>query len=197
MDRLQLRRTLIRLGALAPLASLGTGRAHAQSMPSDDELRRGGFVFLLRHSRTVSGIGDPPGFRLDQCSTQRNLDDAGREQSRRIGAWFRERRIELHEIRSSAWCRCRDTATLAFGRYEVWPALNSFFAERDPSQEAAQRREVFEQMAKLPANRNAMLVTHQFNISSLVGVSVSMGEGVIARPAGGRLEVVSRFQPGA
>jgi broad specificity phosphatase PhoE len=70
---------------------------------------------LLRHATTTPGFGDPPGFRLDNCVTQRDLTEAGREESRRLGVVFRAREIPVARVRSSRWCRCLETARLAFG----------------------------------------------------------------------------------
>ena len=91
-------------------------------------LRSGGLVVLIRHSATLPGVSDPPGFRMDDCPTQRNLSDAGRAQARRIGQWFRQHGIEPTVIRASPWCRTRETAMLAFGRSEDWPALSNLLA---------------------------------------------------------------------
>ena len=97
---------LAALLALAPLA-------HA-----DDavwaKLKAGGNVLLIRHASTESGLGDPPGFKLGDCTTQRNLNDEGRAQARRIGEWFSARGLKPARVRSSPWCRCLDTAALAF-----------------------------------------------------------------------------------
>src|SRR5688572_17565050 len=79
-------------------------------------LKKGGQVVLMRHAVTTPGVGDPPGFRLDDCSTQRNLTDAGRQDARRVGAAFRARNIVVESVYSSPWCRCVETANLAFGK---------------------------------------------------------------------------------
>src|SRR3712207_523458 len=77
-----------------------------------DRLRRGGLVMLMRHARTEPGTGDPPGFRHDDCSTQRNLDATGRAQARAIGERLRAERVPLGRVLTSRWCRCRETAEL-------------------------------------------------------------------------------------
>lgn len=166
--------------------------ARAQTPGFWDLLRQGGNVVLLRHGITDPGVGDPPEFRLGQCSTQRNLSAEGRAQSRRLGEAFAQQRIALDEVRSSAWCRCVDTAQLAFGRHTVWAPINSFFGgqgERD-----AQTREVLAAVKALRAPANWMLVTHQVNITALTGEGVSMGEVLVTRPAadGNRLRVLAR-----
>ena len=106
------------LGALALLPWLGAHAADDDALAA--ALREGRCAILLRHGQTVPGIGDPPGFRLDTCGTQRNLNDDGRAQARRIGAWFASQKLRPRAVRSSAWCRCKETAELAFGKAEVW-----------------------------------------------------------------------------
>ena len=87
-------------------------------------LREGGLVLALRHA-LAPGTFDPPAFRLGDCSTQRNLDDSGRQQARQIGGWFQAQGLQPAHVRSSPWCRCLDTARLAFGPHETWAALGS------------------------------------------------------------------------
>ena len=87
-------------------------------------LREGGALIAFRHA-LAPGTFDPPGFKPGVCSTQRNLSDEGRAQARRIGEWFGARGLKPARVRSSPWCRCLDTATLAFGRVEPWAALGS------------------------------------------------------------------------
>ncbi|MBW8314969.1 MAG: histidine phosphatase family protein [Hydrogenophaga sp.] len=153
-------------------------------------LRRGGCVVLMRHALTEPGIGDPPGFRLDQCSTQRKLSEAGREQARRVGAAFTRESVPIDEVRSSAWCRCTETAELAFGRHTVWAPINSFFNDATGP---AQTLEVLRAVRGLAAPKNLMLVTHQVNISALTGAFLAMGEVFVTRPtAGDRLPVLAR-----
>src|SRR3954452_15796974 len=79
-------------------------------------LKEGGQVVLIRHALTTPGAGDPPGMQLDDCSTQRNLSEEGREHARQLGAAFRARSISVGRVLSSPWCRCMDTAQLAFGK---------------------------------------------------------------------------------
>jgi broad specificity phosphatase PhoE len=144
-------------------------------------------VLLLRHAQTEPGVGDPPGYLLDQCNTQRNLSDAGREQARRLGAGLRARGLQPQRVRSSRWCRCLDTARLAFGRVEPWPALDSFFDDRGRAD--AQTTELRRALNTWPAGRVEAWVTHQVNISALTGSGAAMGEVLLLR--GG--EVVERI----
>ena len=114
------RRTLLGAGlGLIPWHGWATTGADAEAL-----LRKGGVVVVFRHA-LAPGTFDPPGMRLGDCSTQRNLSDAGRAQARRIGEWFKERQLQPAAVRSSPWCRCMDSATLAFGTTEVWAALGS------------------------------------------------------------------------
>ncbi len=179
---------------LALTAGSAAGLARAQTPdPFWRLLREGGCVVLMRHAQTEPGLGDPPGFTLGQCRTQRNLSADGREQSRHVGEAFRRQDIAIASVRSSAWCRCVDTAQLAFGRHALWPALNSFFQGQGDGD--AQTREVLQTVAAVRAPVNWVLVTHQVNISALTGEYPAMGELFAARPdaaAPGRLKVLAR-----
>jgi broad specificity phosphatase PhoE len=181
--------------ALVLAAGSATGLAHSQAgEPFWRLLRDGGCVVLMRHAQTEPGVGDPPGFTLGQCRTQRNLSDAGRQQSRRVGEAFRREGIALASVRSSAWCRCTDTAQLAFGAHTVWPAINSSFQGQGDGD--AQTREVMAAVAGLRRPANWMLVTHQVNISALTGDFLVMGELFATRPdpaSPGRLKVLARL----
>jgi broad specificity phosphatase PhoE len=182
--------SLLGLALGAPLL----GRAQSTTEPADfwSLLRQGGNVLLMRHAQTESGIGDPPNFKLGDCSTQRNLSEIGREQSRRVAAAFQREKLAPDEVRSSAWCRCVDTAELAFGRHTVWSPINSFFQQ---SGRETQTLEVLQALKSFKAPSNLALVTHQVNISALTGSFVAMGEMLLARPAqltDGRLRVLAR-----
>lgn len=156
-------------------------------------LREGGCVLLMRHAQTEPGVGDPPNFEIGNCSTQRNLSTAGREQARRVGAAFVRERVKVDQVRSSAWCRCVDTAMLAFKQNTVWPPINSFFGT-DTRDE--QTRAVLDAVQGWQAPRNLVLVTHQVNITALTGQGVAMGEILLTRPAkegsGTQLRVLAR-----
>ena len=156
--------------------------AQAQSDDLAARLRAGGCAVLLRHAQTDPGVGDPPGFRLDQCSSQRNLSDEGRAQSARIGQWFMTRGLQPRAVKSSAWCRCQDTADLAFGRHAVWPALNSFFGEDDSK--GAQTAALRAGLARIAARQFEVWVTHQVNITALTGEGMAMGEALIVDTRG-------------
>jgi broad specificity phosphatase PhoE len=172
------------------LAVLFVSGAHADEQLWG-KLRQGGYVVLIRHASTEPGIGDPPGFRLDDCRTQRSLSEAGRGESRRLGDAFRVWNIPVSEVRASQWCRCQDTARLAFGQAAPWPVLNSLF--NDASREPALVAAVNELAAGVRPPRNLVLVTHNFNIRALVGVSPATAEVIVARSDGGKLQLVGRI----
>jgi phosphohistidine phosphatase SixA len=156
-------------------------------------LQGGGHVVLMRHAATVPGIGDPPGFKLGQCSTQRNLSAAGREDAANIGAAFRRHAVPVAHVLSSRWCRCTDTARLAFGRVDAVTMLDSLFTDDD----AARQRKLDDTRAYLAAYKNGgnlVLVTHDVNIRALVGEYASEGEMIVALvQPGGKLQVVGRL----
>ena len=174
----------------APLALLRPP-AFAQAPDFWALLREGGVAVLIRHAQTEPGLGDPPGFRLGQCQTQRKLSAEGRAQAKRLGEAFRRAGVRVDEVRSSAWCRCVDTAQLAFGQATVWPAINSFFRDNGGD---AQTAEVLQALQGLQRPRNWVLVTHQVNIPALTGEVPSMGEVLLARtqPGQTRLQVLAR-----
>ena len=184
---------MLRRRFLAIPALLTGGGLAAAERDLWQRLHEGGYVLLIRHAATHPGIGDPPGFRLAVCSTQRNLSDQGRRDARAIGAAFRKRGIPLGPVLSSRWCRCLDTARLAFGRVEEAPMLDSMFRDS----EAAGRTKVREVLAKVAAYRdkpNLVLVTHDINIRALVNEYVAQGEIVVTRPGPDRLDVVGRLR---
>jgi phosphohistidine phosphatase SixA len=143
-------------------------------------LRDGGQVVLMRHATTTPGGGDPPGFRLGDCTTQRNLSDAGRAEARRTGEEFRRRKIPIGRVLSSQWCRCLETARLAFGKAEAEPALNSAFA--DDRERAKQMEAARKLLAIDPHGPNLVLVTHSTNVAALTGITPEMGEFLVLTP---------------
>ena len=150
---------------------------HANTDALESRLRAGACIVLLRHAQTDAGIGDPPGFRLDQCSTQRNLSPEGRAQATRIGQWFESRKLRPEAVRSSAWCRCKHTADIAFGQHTEWTALNSFFETQDSR--TAQTAQLRAALAALQTGRFEVWVTHQVNISAVSGEATAMGEALV------------------
>ena len=157
-------------------------------------LRTGTAVLFMRHA-TAPGFGDPPGFVLDDCRTQRNLSEDGREQARLVGSFLRRQGIETALVYSSQWCRCLETARLlGFGAVRELPALNSFFAEPQRGPEQTRQLELFFQ--ETVPGRPIILVTHQVNITAVTGVYPASGEMIVYRPApGGGGTVLGRFVP--
>ncbi len=180
------------LVAAVSMGVLGPRPAQASENAAWAALRQGGIV-LFRHANAPGG-GDPTGMRLDDCTTQRNLDEAGRAQSRRIGEAFRSRAIEVGAVLTSQWCRARDTAELAFpGRKRDETAFNSFFgdASKAPAQTADARRILVDWRGP-----GALVVaTHQVNIAALTGISPASGEGVVVKVENGNISVVGRIRP--
>lgn len=158
---------------------LAPGQARADDGAVVRALRSGGVAVFLRHSRTTPGVGDPPGWKLEDCSTQRNLDAEGRAQAKRVGAWFSQKRIVPTVVRNSPWCRTRDTARLAFGRSEDWPALANLFENRAP--EKTNVEQVRRYLATLGKGEIAVLVSHGSSIGAFVGEHPAQGEAVVVR----------------
>jgi broad specificity phosphatase PhoE len=145
-------------------------------------LKGGGQVVLIRHAVTTPGSGDPPGMRLDDCSTQRNLSDEGRQHARRIGEAFRERQIPVDRVLSSPWCRCLETARLAFGKAEVSQPLGNLFGRYENRDlQVRQMRALLRETSK---GANLVLVSHGSTILALTGISPATGEMVIVAPSG-------------
>lgn len=164
----------------------------AQDTPGWAALGANGIV-LFRHA-LAPGTGDPPHFRLGDCATQRNLNPQGRAQARALGERFRARGVQVGAVRTSQWCRARETAELAFpGQVAETPAFNSFFGDapsRGPQTAAA--------LAELAAWRGPgvlVVVTHQVNITALTGVYPASGEGVVLRAEGSGIAVAARLPP--
>jgi broad specificity phosphatase PhoE len=144
------------------------------------QLKAGGQAVLIRHAVTTPGAGDPAGMRLDDCGTQRNLTEEGRAHARRIGEEFRRRGIPVERVLSSPWCRCLETARLAFGKAEVSLPLSNLFGRYGNRE--AQVLEMRKLIKTVPQNGNLVLVTHGSTILALTGVSPATGEMVIVAP---------------
>ena len=155
------------------------------------ELKAGGRVILMRHAITTPGTGDPQGMRLDDCTTQRNLTDQGRQHARQIGDAFRARGVQVERVLSSPWCRCLETARLAFGKAEVWQPLSNLFGRSENEGKQVSELRAFVAQAR---SANTVLVTHGSTIAALTGISPDTGEMVVISPQGaGRLAVRGRL----
>lgn len=169
-------------GGLAALLFLAASPAAAD--PAEEAawtaFARPGTVALMRHAY-APGTGDPKGFRLDDCATQRNLNDEGRAQARATGDAIRRRGIRVAQVVSSPWCRCKETAELlGFGPVATKPWLMSLYAA--PDQEGPRTRELKAFLAALPRDKKTFIVTHQFNIRALVGRPTDSGAMVVVEP---------------
>ncbi|MFN3305472.1 MAG: histidine phosphatase family protein [Roseateles sp.] len=159
---------------------------------------RDGDVLLFRHALAPGG-GDPDGLRLGDCSTQRNLSNAGRDQARRIGEQLRQRLgpLRVTAMWASPWCRTLDTARLAFPDLPVQaqPAFGSFF--RQPEREGPMLRDARQLLAGWRGPGLLVVVTHQVNITGLTDIFPASGEGVALRWTGQALRVLGRLEPPA
>lgn len=179
------------LFALVALAACAPPPAAASPLPQT------GHVLLLRHAY-APGIGDPPGFRLDDCASQRNLDASGRTQATAIGDWLRVQGVRQARVYSSQWCRCQETAQLlGLGPVTPLPALNSFFGQPQARDGTLQALRDF--LARQSADGPLLvLVTHQVNISAVTGDGIGSGGGVLlARQPDDALRVVRTLDFGA
>jgi phosphohistidine phosphatase SixA len=155
-------------------------------------LAGGGQAVLIRHAITTPGVGDPPGMRLTECSTQRNLTDEGRAHARRVGEAFRAQKIPVDRVMSSPWCRCLETARLAFGPPEVWTALSNLFDRPQHRAEQVAQMQTF--IGGLRRSGNVVLVSHGSTISALTGINPDPAEMVVVTPQGGtRFTIAGRL----
>jgi phosphohistidine phosphatase SixA len=155
-----------------------------------------GHVLMIRHA-VAPGSGDPETFRIGDCATQRNLDERGRDQARRIGAWLRANGVPAARVYSSQWCRCLETAArMDIGPVTELPALNSFFERpEDRAPNLAALQAFFERQPH--EGDLIVLVTHYVTIAGVTGIGVSSGEGVLLKLAdGGQLALVRRLSFG-
>jgi len=158
-------------------------------------LAGGGHVAMMRHA-LAPGIGDPANFKVDDCTTQRNLNDEGRAQARRTGEAFRRNGVVVARLLSSEWCRCLETAALLkLAKVESFAGLNSFFEGRNS--EAEQTRAARAMLSRLdPKGRSVMMVTHQVNISALTGEYAQSGAIVVLQLGeAGKFGVVGTIPP--
>lgn len=155
-------------------------------------LREGGQSVLLVHAN-APGTGDPARFDIDDCRTQRNLSDRGRQQARRIGALFAARAEPVETVYSSHYCRAAETARLAFGDrlVETMASLDSIAGHEDTADKA--NEEVIATVRDYTGSGNLVLVTHPENVLALAGVRAREGEAIIVAPQGDGLAVIGRI----
>ena len=176
------------------LCSLMTQSAYANELEIWDKLQGTnpkGYVLLLRHT-IAPGVGDPENFKLNDCSTQRNLSQVGRDDAKAVGDWLKRRDIKISRVESSRWCRAKQTAQLlGIGKVRLNSNLDSLFDSQDPAK-AIQTVRVKKQIVDW-RNKSGLLVLvgHFVNIGAVAGVGVGSGEGVLVKAdSKGRITVV-------
>ncbi len=168
--------------ALAVVMACATTSTTAQASDLSDKLQSPEYVLLMRHTR-APGNGDPANYTLDDCKTQRNLSDEGRKQAMAAGNWLKKQGVQTADVRSSAWCRCKDTAELLqLGPVTVEPALASFFDDMAQAKTQNQKLEKFiATQLKTKGKQALILVTHHVNIYEFVGENIASGDMVVAK----------------
>ena len=157
-----------------------------------DLLKDGNKLVFIRHSY-APGNGDPTNFKLNDCSTQRNLNYEGVYQSKKIGQFFSKNQIQIDRVLSSDWCRCKDTATFAFNRYTTFDALNSFYDSRFENNKNKQIRDLKDYILNWNSEKNLVLVTHFVVISEVLNISASSGEIIVSDK---KFNVIGRYKKG-
>ncbi|MCA0920722.1 histidine phosphatase family protein [Pseudooceanicola nanhaiensis] len=192
LTRSPVHRTLPALAAMFLLAA-ATAPSVAAAGPYD-ALEQPGAQAIMRHAR-APGTGDPAGFALEDCSTQRNLDGTGRAQARATGAALEAAGIRFDHVYASAWCRATETAELMnLGPVSNLPLVDSFWNERAESGPRTQA--LIEEIGSWPEGTRSLMVTHQVNITALTDVFPASGEIVVFRVTkGGKVELLDRIKP--
>ena len=144
-----------------------------------NQLEDGGKLIFIRHAY-APGNGDPAGFNLNDCSTQRNLSDDGRKQAQRIGEFFTKNKIEIDKVLSSEWCRCKETAKIAFKNYSTNSFLNSFYSSKFSKNKDKQVKAFNYYVKNLESKKNLIFVTHYVFISEVLNYGPSSGEIVVS-----------------
>ncbi len=143
-----------------------------------ESLKEGDKLIFIRHA-LAPGNGDPENFELQNCSTQRNLNEIGIQQSKKIGLIFKKNEIKIDNIYSSEWCRCKDTAKYAFDEFEIFDALNSFYDIRFAANEDKQIKDFYEFIDSIDSKNNIVFVTHYVVIGAILNIGTSSGEIVV------------------
>ena len=144
-----------------------------------NELKKGGKLIFIRHAYAPGG-GDPDNFDINDCNTQRNLSNSGREQARNIGDFFKDNNIKIENIYSSEWCRCKETSLIAFNKFENKNFLNSFFSSKFANNKDLQIKNLRKFIKDFDGDENLIFVTHYVVISELLNYSSSSGEIVVS-----------------
>ena len=144
-----------------------------------EELKNGGKLIFIRHAYAPGG-GDPDNFDINDCKTQRNLSDSGRIQSQKIGSFFVKNKILIGKVYSSEWCRCKETAFIAFEKYETKNFLNSFFSKKFANNKKKQIIDFDKFISTWNKEQNLVFVTHYVVISEILNYAPSSGEIIIS-----------------
>jgi len=144
-----------------------------------NELKKGGNLIFIRHAYAPGG-GDPKNFDINDCKTQRNLSNSGRDQAKKIGSYFKKNNIPISKVYSSEWCRCKETASIAFNDFETKSFLNSFFSAQFTKNKDPQMKKLKTFINNWNKNKNLVFVTHYVVISESVNYAPSSGEIVIS-----------------
>ena len=144
-----------------------------------NELQKGGKLIFIRHAYAPGG-GDPDNFDIKDCTTQRNLNDSGRVQSQKIGNFFKKNKISIGKVYSSEWCRCKETASIAFKEYETKNFLNSFFSAKFANNRKKQIIDFDKFLSTWDKDQNLVFVTHYVVISEILNYAPSSGEIVVS-----------------
>ena len=144
-----------------------------------NQLEDGGKLIFIRHAY-APGNGDPNNFNLNDCSTQRNLNSDGRKQARNIGKFFRENKISIYKVLSSEWCRCKETANIAFEKFSTNSFLNSFYSSKYAKNRDKQVEALYDYVKKFKSNQNLIFVTHYVLVSEVLNYGPSSGEIVVS-----------------
>ena len=155
-----------------------------------NQLEDGGKLIFIRHAY-APGNGDPAGFNLNDCSTQRNLSDDGRKQAQRIGEFFTKNKIEIDKVLSSEWCRCKETAKIAFKNYSTNSFLNSFYSSKFLKNKDKQVKAFNYYIKNLESKKNLIFVTHYVFISEVLNYGPSSGEIVVSDK---NLNIIGRIE---
>jgi len=143
------------------------------------ELKKGGKLIFIRHAYAPGG-GDPENFDINNCDTQRNLSEEGRNQAKKIGNFFKENNIPIKLVISSEWCRCKETALIAFKNYQTENFLNSFYSAKFAKNRKMQMKKLKDYVKSWNGDKNLVLVTHYVVILEALNYAPSSGEIVIA-----------------
>ena len=143
------------------------------------QLEDGGKLIFIRHAY-APGNGDPHNFNLNDCSTQRNLSEDGRKQAQLIGKFFRENKIKIDNVLSSEWCRCKETAEIAFKDFSTNSFLNSFYSSKYTKNKDKQIKVLNNYIKNFKSNKNLILVTHYVLISEILNYASSSGEIIVS-----------------